>query len=108
MPRIAPLEERVARYERIMAMRGPEDHPRMSYEEIGAAFDPPLTRERVRQIIAKPPRRPGRPSGIGRRDALRRKLQFWEARRARAKTERQREDAANRVAHFSNLLAQQQ
>jgi hypothetical protein len=54
----------------------------MSLEEIGAAFDPPLSRQRVQQIIDKPPREPGRPSKPTRKDTLRRKLAGWERRRA--------------------------
>ncbi len=105
-PRIGPLEERVARYERIMAMRGPDpENPLMSYEDIGLRFDPPLSRERVRQIIAKPPKKPGRPSAPGRTDVLRRKLAFWEDRLANAKSEPQAAEARDRIDHFSRILA---
>lgn len=107
LPRIAPLDDRLARYERIIAMRGDDpEHPKMSYEEIGASFTPPLTRERVRQIIAKPPRRPGRPTSPGRRDVLRRKLAFWEERRtAGLKQGNDTSGADERIVFFSGELA---
>src|SRR6188768_1788122 len=102
MARIAPLEERLARYERIMAMRGEDPaNPKMSYEDIGAAFDPPLSRERVRQIIDKPPKRPGRPHAPGRRDIMRRKLAYWEERALNAKSDKQAAEAKERIAFFS-------
>lgn len=84
MPDVQPLDERIARYERIMAMRGKDPaNPDMSLEDIGAAFDPPLSRERVRQIIEQGmPRRVGRPSSPEKRDELRRLLATWERRRA--------------------------
>jgi hypothetical protein len=107
MARIAPLEERIARYERIIAMRGPDpEKPKMSYEDIGAQFDPPLSRERVRQIIEKPPARPGRPSAPGRTDVMRRKLAYWEDRLVNAKTPEQGDEAKQRIEHFSRVLAQ--
>jgi len=89
MPRIGPLADRQARYERIMAMRGPDpDKPAMSLDQIAEALgdDPitgkPLTRQRVQQIIDKPPRSAGRPPSPGRKDTLRRKLTTWEKRRS--------------------------
>lgn len=72
------LEERRARYERIVAMRGNG----MTLEAIGASFDPPLTKQRVRQILEREPQRNGRPHADHRRATLRGRLQFWEARRA--------------------------
>lgn len=46
----------VATYERIMGMR--YGVPKMTLQAIGETFDPPLSRERIRQIIAR-----GRPAG---------------------------------------------
>lgn len=88
MPRIGPLADRQARYERIMAMRGADPvKPAMSLDQIAEALgdDPltgkPLTRQRVQQIISSPPKAPGRPPSPSRRDVLRRKLSTWERRR---------------------------
>jgi hypothetical protein len=54
----APLEERQARYDRIAELR----RQNLTYEQIGEQLDPPLTKERVRQIHLRPrPRQPGRP-----------------------------------------------
>jgi hypothetical protein len=88
MPDVQPLDERIARYERIMAMRGPDpENPLMTLEAIGDTFDPPLERERVRQIIAAGrPKRAGRPRSPDRLAEARRTLGVWEQRRARAAT----------------------
>lgn len=84
-PRSDPLTVRIARYERIIAMRGPNpEAPLMSLDDIGATFVPPLSRQRVLQIIEDGvPKRSGRPRNPARRDELRRKLGVWEQRRAR-------------------------
>jgi hypothetical protein len=98
------LAKRQARYERIMAMLRVE--PKPTLEEIGARLDPPLTRERVRQIVRDGlPKRAGRPSGVNRRDALTRRLQFWENRLASARTVHDRTTARERVATISGDLA---
>lgn len=76
MPDIAPLPDRLARYERMKAMQDAGK----TYEEIGAIFK--ITRERVRQVFDKPPRKPGPPFSAGKVQELRDKLAFWEARRA--------------------------
>lgn len=58
-----------------MAMRDADT----SFEDIGAALTPKLTKERVRQIILNgAPKRPGRPAGPKRRATLRRRLHYWE------------------------------
>lgn len=101
---IPPLNERLARYERILAMRSMD--PPMTYEAIGATFDPPLGKERVRQILANPPRRIGRPSGPGRREELRKRLSYWEDQRAsRERAGFDATYAAGRVAKISAELA---
>lgn len=79
------LAARQARYERIVEMR--HQDPPMSLAAIGAALDPPLTKERVRKILMNPPRRTGRPGGnpreVAARDELVARLRYWEARRLR-------------------------
>jgi hypothetical protein len=61
MPTVAPYEERLARYNRIMDLRESTDPP-MSYERIGEQLDPPLTKQRVQTIIRRGQPRPnGRP-----------------------------------------------
>jgi len=72
------LEERRARYERIVAMRANG----MTLTAIGAEFDPPLKKQRVLQILSHEPQRNGRPHAHHRRATLRSRLKFWEARRA--------------------------
>lgn len=74
-------EERVERYRRIKEMR--HQTPPMTLADIGASFDPPLTKERVRQILAVPPRRAGRHKSDLKRDDIVARLAFWENRRAR-------------------------
>jgi hypothetical protein len=99
------LEDRVVRYERIMAMRS--EVPPLSYAKIGATFDPPLSKERVRQIVkAGKPRRAGRPASPDRRTVLRRKLAFHE-RRLRAAIADGRSPGASetRIAELSVELA---
>lgn len=54
---------------------------KMPLEDIAAATG--LTRERVRQILDKPPQNPGRPRTPARAERLRKKLAYWEARRSR-------------------------
>lgn len=60
---VTSLEARQARYERLVALTapGPDGEPGMSHEAAGRLFDPPLSRERVRQILAAPPKPNGRP-----------------------------------------------
>lgn len=54
-----PLDVRVARYE---AIRGLRDSG-LTLDDIGASFDPPLSKQRVAAILrAGRPRNPGRPS----------------------------------------------
>ena len=72
------LDERRARYERIVAMR---DNG-MTLDAIGASFEPPLTKQRVKQILQKEPRRVGRPHSPHRKTDLRARLKFWEKKRA--------------------------
>jgi hypothetical protein len=110
LPHIAPLEDRVARYERIVAMRSKD--PPMSYEDIAEALGPDpvtgevLTRERIRQIIDRPPKRPGRPPSADRATVLRRKLAFWEQRRARlAAAGRSTAQPDERIRFLSRELA---
>jgi hypothetical protein len=74
-------EERVERYRRIKEMR--HRTPPMTLADIGASFDPPLSKERVRQILATPPRRPGRHKSDPKREDIVARLAFWETRRAR-------------------------
>ena len=113
MPRIAPYADRVARYERIIAMRGGDpERPKMSLDEIAEALGPdpltgePLTRQRVQQIIDRPPRPAGRPASVDRIDRLRRKLAGWEQRRARAREKgRATEREDNRIRALSEELA---
>lgn len=98
------LEERVSRYERVMAMRSQS----MSYSAIGKVFDPPLSKERVRQIAARGrPRRAGRPDGPERREVLRRKLAFHERRlrNAQKSGDRPTEATERRIAELSAELA---
>lgn len=109
MPSIAPLNERIERYERMVALRNSTEPP-MPYEEVGARLVPKLSKERVRQILEKGrPRRAGRPDRPDKREVLRRKLAFWE-RRLEAANEAGREDArveAERwIADLTSRLAQ--
>lgn len=105
------LKQRVARYERIMAMRA--QNPPMTYEEIGSALTPMLGRERVRQIAegnlrdkAGPPGRVGRPAGPPRRDRLRSRLRYWErVRQSRVDQGLDTKDAERRIAALSDDLA---
>jgi DNA-directed RNA polymerase sigma subunit (sigma70/sigma32) len=58
------LAERTARYERVHALRAtanPVTGKRWTMEDIGATFDPPLTKQRVKQILDNPP-----PLAVGR------------------------------------------
>lgn len=57
MPEVQPYAERLARYTRAVSMR----EAGSTLEEISIALG--LTRERVRQILAKPPGGVGRPVG---------------------------------------------
>lgn len=76
MPYIAPLSVRRDRYARIRAMA--DDGKTL--EEIGAVFG--ISRERVRQVLDKPPRKPGPPFSANKVALLREKLALWEKRRA--------------------------
>lgn len=49
--------ERLERYERMKQKKAAGE----TLEAIGLAEDPPLTKQRVRAILAKPPRPNGRP-----------------------------------------------
>jgi hypothetical protein len=100
MPTIAPLQERRARYERIMAMT----KDGMDLESIGLALTPPLTRQRVQQIIDKPPRKPGPPFNPEKLAQLRSKLSLWEKRRAARQTRAQPTDVAD--LRIAALLAE--
>ena len=96
------LEVRRARYERIVAMRSNG----MTLEAIGASFDPPLTKERVRQIARREPQRTGRPHAAHRLITLRHRLQFWEARKAtRAQAGLDTSDANARIRAISEQIA---
>lgn len=79
MPELT-LQDRIARHERVLAMR--QLDPPMTFEEIGRQFKPRLSKERVRQILAKPPQAVGRPHSPQKRAELQRNLRFWEQRRA--------------------------
>ena len=80
MPPVDPLDVRIRRYARIVELRA---DPSLTLDDIGQRFDPPLTRQRVQQILdAGMPKRPGRPMSLARRDALRRTLGVWEERLA--------------------------
>ncbi len=93
MPLIAPLAERQARYERIIAMT--KDGKDLT--EIGDVFG--LTRQRVQQIIERPPRKPGPPFSPTKLATLREKLSLWEGRRnARAKRGQNTDVAELRIA----------
>lgn len=101
---VPSLSERRARYERVVAMRSQK--PPMTFAAIGAQFDPPLTKERVRQILAHPPRATGRPTGANRRDELRKRLAYWEDQRlSRERNGFDATYAASRVAAISADLA---
>lgn len=97
--------DRVARYERIKALRA-QDEP-VPYEDIGAMFSPPLTRERVRQIAeGGRPAKGGRPGRADRAEVMRRKLAEWERRLANRKAKGlPTEEAERRVAEWSAELA---
>ena len=101
----APLEERVARYERILSMRS--QTPPMTYEAIGAVLG--LTKERIRAIdAAGRPKRTGRPAGPKRVERLRSKLQFWERQRERQQDNPEKlADAERRIAEISAELARE-
>lgn len=100
MPRIAPLAERQARYERIVAM----DKDGKDYTEIGKVFN--LSRERIRQIIEKPPRKPGPPFNPNKLAELRSKLALWEKRRsARAARGQNTDNADLRIASILAEIA---
>jgi hypothetical protein len=102
LPTNTVLDERRARYERIVAMRDQN----MTLEAIGASFDPPLSKQRVLQILAKAPRRVGRPHSADRRETLRALLRFWEARRAaRAKVGADTVYSDDRVRVLSERIA---
>lgn len=59
---VEPYEKRLARYNRMLALKeGKPGVPGLTYEAIGALEDPPLTKERVRVILSKPPKPNGRP-----------------------------------------------
>lgn len=75
MGRLASLAERQARYERIVELRDQG----IPLAGIGAQLNPPLTRERVRQIIRLgPPRSAGRTPSDEYRDPIRRRVKYWE------------------------------
>jgi hypothetical protein len=97
-------DERLSRFERIMAMRGDG----LAYEAIGAALDPPLSKQRVLQIVASgPPRPTGRPAGPERRARLRSRLVFHERRlRVAIKKGAAQEPHRSRVAALAAELAQ--
>src|SRR4051794_15559431 len=76
LPHIAPLQERPARYERMLAMQ----EAGKTLEDIGVVFG--ISRQRVEQVLDKPPRKPGPPFRPGKVDELRAKLALWERRRA--------------------------
>lgn len=96
----APLEDRVARYERIIAMR-----KTMTYEAIGEVFG--LTKERIRAIeAAGRPKPAGRPAGPERVERLRAKLAFWERQRERqADNPEKLADAEARIEKIAAELA---
>lgn len=107
MPRaVDTLADRVARYERIIAMTTLT--PKLTHEQIGLQLDPPLTKERVRQIIAAGRPQPnGRPPGPKRRAKLTRRLQHWESQLAAAQSKGNAElaaDARARIADLSRAL----
>jgi DNA-directed RNA polymerase sigma subunit (sigma70/sigma32) len=61
---VETLEDRIARREAILRMRdsvNPETGKPWTLFAIAQSFDPPLSKERVRQIIAEQPRGVGRP-----------------------------------------------
>lgn len=100
MPRIAPLPERQARYERIKAM----DHEGKDLAEIGKVFG--LSRQRVQQIIERPPRKPGPPFNPNKLAELRAKLALWEHRRdVRTKRGQSTEAAELRIASILAEIA---
>lgn len=72
MPHIDPLADRQARYERIKAMA--DDGKTL--DDIGTVFG--ISRERVRQVLAKPPRKPGPPFNPRKVEQLRARLTYWE------------------------------
>jgi hypothetical protein len=96
------LEVRRARYERIVAMRSNGT----TLKAIGASLDPPLTKERVRQIAGREPKRTGRPRSGQRLITLRHRLQFWDAQRAeRARVGRDTFYADARITALSEQIA---
>jgi hypothetical protein len=103
---LTPAQYR-ARYERILKLRGPEDAPVMTYEDIGAKFKPPISRERVRQIIeAGPPAAHGRPRAAHNIEKKRAALALWiERRNNRAERGQDTAYAESRIASLSVELA---
>jgi hypothetical protein len=101
----APLEERIARYERILSMRA--QTPPMTYEAIGEVFR--LPKQRIHKIEAGGrPKRTGRPAGPERVARLREKLAFWERQRERIRDDPERvAEAENRIAKISAELARE-
>lgn len=97
---MAPLAERRARYERMKAM----DESGKTLEEIGAVFG--ISRERVRQVLDKPPRKPGPPFNPNKVDELRGKLALWERRRAvRLEKGKNTTEADARIAALTDEIA---
>jgi hypothetical protein len=81
----------------------------MTLEAIGKQFDPPLSKQRVTQILAHPEkagRREGRPDGPNKRADLQHRLAFWEQRRANRVAEGADAAYANgRIAAITEELA---
>lgn len=101
MPPIPPLPERMARYERLVAMRDEGLSMQQMAEREGN-----LTRQQVWNILkAGPPRRPGRP-GRSRRDQIIERINRW-ADRAAAQSEAGRDPgtALARAREARRMLA---
>jgi hypothetical protein len=78
----------------------------MDLAAIGGVFDPPLSRQRIQQIIDKPPRKPGPPFNPNKIEELRSKLRLWEKRRAARQTRGQPTDVADlRIATLLGEIA---
>lgn len=98
-------KQSIERYDRIVALR--EQDPPLSYEAIGALFDPPLSRQRVAEIVSLGrPKAIGRPGHADRRERLERKLATWQGRLV---GRRERgvgvEEAERRIAELTDELS---
>lgn len=95
-----PVEEKERRKARLQERRWSG----MTLAEAGALEDPPISKERVYQILGKEPGLPGRPARSD-PSLISRRLRDWEERRAAATTDWERETLDAKITALRAELA---